>query len=156
MGNVNHEDKYLGSLNVPQKLQAKAFVIVCILDDTWNICNGHPVIIDKFYMADRGLESREFIVGYFGKGSGRCCQKRRFTYIWEANQSNICESFKFEIDNLGLTLLAEFLLFFHVWVQFVAFTCLSSLSQHYTLLVCTQIKNKLFALLLLVEFDLID
>ena len=156
MSNVQHEDKYLGSLNVSQKLQTKPFVVMCVLYYAWNICNCHPVIVNKFHVAHRGLQRGEFVVGEFGKCSRSCCQKSRFSYVWEAHQSDICQGFELEIDNLRLTFLAISLLLLHVWVQFVAFPGLSSFSEHYTLLVCTQIKNKLSALLFLIEFDFID
>lgn len=73
MSNIQHENKYLGSLNVSQELQTKAFVVMCVLYYAWNICNGHPVIVNKFHMTHRGLQSGEFIVGDFGKCSRSCC-----------------------------------------------------------------------------------
>jgi hypothetical protein len=47
MSYVQHEDKYLGSLDVPQELKPKAFVGMCAFNDPRNVCYGHPIVIDE-------------------------------------------------------------------------------------------------------------
>jgi len=86
---IQHEDKYLGSLNVLQKFEAESFIVVSVFNDARNVCDGHPVIVYEFHVSDRRLQRGELVVCYFGQGPGRGSQECRLADVWQAYEANV-------------------------------------------------------------------